>query len=112
MRAHKAAILSALSPRQIFASAQLGTLNKLCNVFHSRRPPLFLSPCGILHGLVLCVFTLAPFEPLDSASLEAVTYKTFVLTALALGARRGELFALSQGQFVHPAEDWSFFVIF
>ena len=36
-------------------------------------------------GLVLCAFTLSPFEPLDTASLEAVTYKTFVLTALALG---------------------------
>ena len=45
-------------------------------------------------GLVLRAFTLAPFEPLDTALLEAVTYKTFVLTALPLGARRGELCTL------------------
>ena len=52
-------------------------------------------------------FTLVPFEPLDSASLEAITCNMFVLIALALGARRGELCALHQGQFVRPAEDWS-----
>ena len=43
-----------------------------------------------MHG----AFTLAPFELLDTSSLEAVTYKTFVLTALTLGARRDELCAL------------------
>ena len=52
--------------------------------------------------------SLALFEPLDTASLEAVTYETFVLTALVLGARRGKRCALRRGQFVCPAEDWSF----
>ena len=33
VRTYKAAILSALSLRHIFTLAQLGTLNKLCNVF-------------------------------------------------------------------------------
>ena len=55
---------------------------------------------------------LAPFEPLDTASLEAVSYKTFVLIALALGARRGKLCALRRGQFVCPAEDWSFVLLY
>ena len=70
----------------------MGTLNKLCNVFRRRRLP---KPSPILArgdiGLVLHAFTLAPVELLVSVSLEAVTYKTFVLTALALGTRRGEL---------------------
>ena len=103
MCAYKAAILSALSPRQIFTPAQLGTLNKLCNVFHRRRPPK-PSPVPTWYiGLVLCAFTLAPFEPLATTLLEAVTYKTFVLLALALCACRG--------QFVRPAEDWNFRVV-
>ena len=72
----KAAILSALSPMQIFTPAQLGTIYKLCNVFHRRRPSKPPVPTWELRA-----FTFAPFEP----SLEAVTYKTFVLTALALG---------------------------
>ena len=53
---------------------------------------------------MLRVFTVAPFEPLGTMSLEGVTYKMFVLTALALGGRRGELCALHRGQFVCPAE--------
>ena len=52
----KAAILSALSPRQIFTPAQLGTLNKLCNVFI--RPPKPSIPSWDI-GLML----RAPFEP-------------------------------------------------
>ena len=38
VRTYKAAILSAVSPRQIFTPAQMGMLNKLCIVFHRRRP--------------------------------------------------------------------------
>ena len=73
MRAYKAAILSALTPRQIFTSAQLGMLNKLCNMFKSRL--LKLSPIPMWDiGLVLCAFTLALFELLDSAFLQAVPY--------------------------------------
>ena len=103
VRAYKAVILSALSPRQIFTPAQVGTLNKLCIVFHWRRlqKPSPVPTWDI--GLVLRAFTLAP---LDSASLEAITYQTFALIALALGTRRGKLCALGQGQFVRPAEDW------
>ena len=63
-------------------------------------------------GLVLRVFTLAPFEPLDSASFEAVTCTAFVFSALTLGARRGELCALHRGQVVRPAEDWFFVLLF
>ena len=81
-------------------------------MFYKRRP-LKPSPFPLWdNGLVLHTFTLAPFEPLDTASLEAVTYKTFVLIALALGARRGELCALRRGQFVHPAEDQSFVLLY
>ena len=36
----------------------------------------------------------------------------FVLIALALGAHRGELSAIRRGQFVRPAEDWSFVLLY
>ena len=108
MCTYKAAILFALSSRQIFTPVQLGMLNKLCNVLHRRRP-LKLSPIPTWNiGLVLRAFTLATFEPLDTASLKAMTYKVFEITALTLGARRCELCTLLCGQFVRPAEDWSF----
>ena len=61
---------------------------------------------------MLRVFSLAPFEPSATAYLGAITYKTSVFIALALGARRGELCALRRGQFVRPAEDWSFVLFF
>ena len=63
-------------------------------------------------GLVLHALTLAPFESLVTVSLEAVTYKTFCFSALALGARRGELCAFRRGQFIRPAEDWSFVLLY
>ena len=109
-----AAILSVLSPRQIFTPAQLelGTLNKLCSSFKRRRPPKrFPVPTWDI-GLVLRAFSQAPLEPLDSTSLQAVSYKTFVLVALALGTHRGKLRALHRGHFVHPAEDWSFVLLY
>ena len=55
---------------------------------------------------------LAPFEPLKTAMLEAISYRSFVLTALALGACSGELCALRRGQFIRPAEDWPFVLLF
>ena len=87
-------------------------LFKLCIVFHKRRSP---KPSPILtwdFGLVLHAFTLAPFEPLDFASIKAVTYKTFVLIALPLGTRRGEFCALCRGQFVRTAENWCFVLLY
>ena len=63
-------------------------------------------------GLVLCPLSLAPFELLETTSLDASTYKSFVLIALTLGARRGELCASRRGQFVHPAVHWSFILLY
>ena len=39
-------------------------------------------------------------------------HKKFVLTALALGTHRGELCALHGSQFVRPAENYSFVLLF
>ena len=92
--------LAETKQKQIVTPAQLGTLNKLCNVFHKRRPPK-PSPFPTWDiGLVLHALLLAPFEPLNTTSLEDITYKTFVLIALALGDLRGELCTLRRGQFV------------
>ena len=83
MRAYEAAILSALAPRHIFTPAQLGTLNKLYNVFHKRRPPkTSLIPTWDIE-LVLSALSLAPFQPLETATLEAIMYKIFVLCTLS-----------------------------
>ena len=83
-------------------------LSELRNSFYKRRPSI-PSPVPTWDiGLVLRMLSMAPFEPLQQASLEATTYKAFVLLALALGARRGELIVLQIGPFIRPAEDWSF----
>ena len=49
--------------------------------------------------------SLALVELLETTSLDAITYKSFVLMALTLDARRGELCALRCGQFLRPAVD-------
>ena len=52
---------------------------------------------------MLRVFFKALFEPLDTF-LQAISYKIFVLVALALGARRGELHAVRLAiLFVQPS---------
>ena len=113
MHAFKAAVLSALSLRQIFTPAQLRTLIKLYIAFLRRRPP---KPSPIRmgdFGLMLRAFSLAPFEPLATASLGSrLTFLTFVSIAFDLSERRGELCSLCLGQFVRPAVDWSFELLF
>ena len=55
---YKAAILSALGPRQSFTMSQLATLNKLLKSFHKRKPP---KPSPVLDGdigVVLKSFSL------------------------------------------------------
>ena len=52
-------------------------------------------------GLVLTAFSAAPFEPVQTASREALTYIVLVLFC-------GELLALRRGsEFIRPAPDWS-----
>ena len=66
---YKAAILSALEPRQSFSMSQLAILNKLLNSFHKRPPP---KPSPVPDwdiGLVLKAFSLPPFEPIQQASV-------------------------------------------
>ena len=63
-------------------------------------------------GVVLRALSLAPFELLETATLEAITYKTFVLIVLALGTHRGKLCSLRRGQFIRPTEEWSFVLLF
>ena len=54
-----------------------------------------------------------PFEPIQQALVEALTYKTLVLVALALGAHRKELIALCRDHnFIRLAEDWSFVLLY
>ena len=101
MRAYKAAILSAEAD---FTPQILPR--------HRRRLPKHSPIPTWDFGLMLRPFALAPLEPLDSASLEVVTYKTFVLTALALSARRGGLCALRRGQFIRSTEDWSVVLLY
>ena len=96
IRTFKVAILSALEPRQSFLTSQLAILNKLLNSFHKRKPPKSSPVPDLDIGLVLKVFSLPSFGPIQQASVEALTYKALVLVILALEARRGELIALRQ----------------
>ena len=59
-------------------------------------------------GRRLCAFSLAPFDLLDSASWEAVPFKTFVLLALAPVVCKGELRTLRFGQLICPSKVVSF----
>ena len=62
---------------------------------------------------MLKAFSLPPFEPIQQTLVEALTYKTLVLVALALGACRGELIALRRDRnFICPAADWSFVLLY
>lgn len=53
-------------------------------------------------GIVLHALTGKPFEPIQFSSLKALTLKTVFLLALATGARRSELHALSYKVFWGP----------
>ena len=62
---------------------------------------------------MLKAFSLPPFELIQQASVEALTYKILALVALALGARRGELIGLRRDHcFICPAEYWSFVLLY
>ena len=76
--------------------------------FHKRRPSK-PSPIPVWDiGLVLHTFiSLALFEPLETATLEAITYKTFVLIAPPPGRC-----ALRHGQLVRPPQDWFFVLLY
>ena len=59
-------------------------------------------------GLVLRAFAAAPFEPVQTASREALMYRVLVLLALATGALHGDFLPLHRGpEFLRPAPDWS-----
>ena len=60
---------------------------------------------------MLRVFSLATYEPLETATLEAISCRTFVLIPLTLDARRGEICTLRHGQFVRPSVDWCFVLL-
>ena len=112
IHAYKAAILSALEPRKSFTTSQLATLNKLLNSFHNRRPPKpSLVPDWYI-GLVLKSFSLPPFEPIQQASVEVLTYQTLVLVTLALAAHKGGAYcSLSRSFFHSPSGELVFCVI-
>ena len=97
---------------QHIPSHSLGRSVNCVTLLHKRRLPIYspVPTCDI--WLVLRALSTAPFEPLQQASLKVTTYKAFVLLALMLGARRGELIALCRGPFVCPAEDWSFVLLY
>lgn len=57
-------------------------------------------------SLVLEMLTKPPFEPLHTASLKYVTWKTVFLLALASGKRRSELHALTN-RVIHHSVKWS-----
>ena len=113
IRAYKAAILAALEPRRPFTTSQLSALNKLLNSFHKSRPP---KPSPVPDwdiGLMLKAFPLPPFEAIQQALIEALTYnKALVLVALALGACRGGAYCSpSRSQFYSSSRELVFCVI-
>lgn len=84
-------------------------LSALLHSFHQEvpRPRNPVPPWDL--SVVLHAIAQAPFEPLETAPLKLLTYKTIFLTALASAKRRGELHAFA-GVFSHK-ENWSSIVI-
>lgn len=66
----------------------------------SIRPPKWSLP------LVLRMLNKPPFEPLGTAQVKYLTYKTVFLVLLGTGCRRSELHALDHTRLEHP-QDWS-----
>jgi hypothetical protein len=107
MRGHKASILQVLKCQGEFSKRVEDDLSKLFYSFENKQIKIVKEIPKWDLGLVLKVFTSAPFEPLQTASFEHLSYKTVFLLSLATGARRGELLALRRGVFIKPTEDWS-----
>ena len=85
-------------------------ITALVQSFYQERPRVrHVIPSWDL-GLVLSCLTKPPFEPLRSADLKWCSLKTFFLTLLASGSRRGEIHALSMSRFRHD-EHWRWVVL-
>lgn len=80
-------------------------LSSLLNQFAIERPPCRNRAPPWDLALVLRVLHFAPFEPLATAPLWALTYKTVFLTALATAKRRGEIHAFLAR--IQRTENWS-----
>jgi hypothetical protein len=72
-------------------SPVISQLLKGMEIEHPRKSPVI--PAWDL-GIVMSSLKLAPYEPLSSAPLKELTYKTVFLLAMASGGRRSELQAL------------------
>ena len=97
LRAYKASILSVLTAHTPMLPADSDVLSTLLRSFHRLRPPTRTPVPEWDLSFVLASLLRHPYEPLDRAPLDLLTYKTVFLMALATGGRRGELLALMRG---------------
>ena len=81
-------------------------LTRLLDSFHRDKPKGRRGVPSWNLSLVLHQLTKAPFEPLRSASLKHLTFKTVFLLALGSGKRRSEIHAWLAKNIRHQ-EDWS-----
>jgi hypothetical protein len=86
-----ASVLNPLGVSDAINSPVLSQLLKGLEIAQPRQSPVI--PSWDL-GIVMSALRCAPYEPLGSASLKDLTYKTVFLVAMASGGRRSELQAL------------------
>ena len=91
---YRAAIASTIKSTGGKDFGQDKVLSSMIRHFHIKRPPKPISVPQWNLALVLRVLEKAPFEPMQSVSLRAMTLKTVFLLALASGRRRSEIHAL------------------
>lgn len=83
---HEPAIISALPQSRFLMSHIFQNIGSCDTLFTGEGLPVFVLS-GSQIGLILRVFSSAPFKPINPASHEIIMFKVLVLLALALGAR-------------------------
>jgi len=92
---YRTVIAKTLKPKTGIDYGQDEGLSALLRNFANERPKQRNPVPTWDLSLVLNALMAAPFEPLESASLKLLTWKTVFLLALASGKRRSELHALA-----------------
>jgi hypothetical protein len=94
VKGYRTTISSVLIPLGVSEAINSPVLSQLLKGLEIAQPrKSFVIPSWDL-GVVMNALQGAPFEPLGSASLKELTYKTVFLLAMASGGRRSELQAL------------------
>jgi integrase len=104
VRGYKAALADYYAPEVVDIRGSQ-ELTRLLNGFFHEKPPSGEKVLPWDLRLVLDALKRPPFEPMQTADLKTVTYKTVFLLSFATGRRRSELHALDFNSFKQTRRD-------